>query len=238
LARSLRGRNDAVAINTLNDFQIKDLNAAGEFQTRYADSVDTILHGAGKATFDAIHLLQSIQKQSYEPAYGAKYPNAAFGRSLQQIAQLIKSDAGLEVAFADIGSWDTHVNQVPQLANRLTEFGDSLAAFYQDLGDRMTDVMVVTMSEFGRTAKENGNRGTDHGHANVMFVMGGDVRGGKIYGAWPGLAEERLYEGRDLKVTTDFRDVLSELVVRHLGNQNLKAVFPGYDHPKFRNLIG
>ena len=105
------------------------------------------------------------------------------------------------------------------------------------MGDGMDDVTVVTMSEFGRTAKENGNRGTDHGHANVMFVMGGDVRGGKVYGDWPGLQQEQLYEGRDLNLTTDFRDVLGELVSHHLGNRNLKAVFPGYDHPKFHDLL-
>jgi uncharacterized protein (DUF1501 family) len=127
---------------------------------------------------------------------------------------------------------------VGQLANNLSDFGQSLAGFYQDLGDRMEDVVVVTMSEFGRTAKENGNRGTDHGHANVMFVMGGGVHGGKVYGDWPGLAEEQLNEGRDLALTTDFRDVLGELVAKHLGNTNLKAVFPGYENPKFRGLIG
>jgi uncharacterized protein (DUF1501 family) len=156
---------------------------------------------------------------------------------------LIKADVGLEVAFADIGGWDTHVNEVGaqpavgQLANNLSDFAQSLAAFYQDLGDRMADVAVVTMSEFGRTAKENGNRGTDHGHANVMFVMGGGIRGGKVYGDWPGLAEEQLNEGRDLALTTDFRDVLGELVAKHLGNPNLKAVFPGHENPKFRGLL-
>jgi uncharacterized protein (DUF1501 family) len=157
---------------------------------------------------------------------------------LQQIARLIKADVGIEVAFADIGGWDTHVNEVNQLANNLSEFGQSLAAFYLDLGDRMADVTVVTMSEFGRTARENGNRGTDHGHANVMFVMGGDIRGGKVYGDWPGLADEQLYEGRDLNLTTDFRDVLGELVAKHLGNPNLKSVFPGFENPQFRGLIG
>jgi len=156
---------------------------------------------------------------------------------LQQIARLIKADVGLEVAFADIGGWDTHVNEGGQLARNLTDYGDALAALYQDLGDRMEDVAVVTMSEFGRTARENGDRGTDHGHANVMFAMGGAVRGGKIYGDWPGLADEQLYEGRDLNLTTDFRDVLGELVAKHLGNRNLRAVFPGYDNPKFRGLI-
>ncbi len=130
---------------------------------------------------------------------------AALGDSLRQIAQMIKAGVGVEVAFADLGGWDHHVQEVGQLANRLTEFGGALAAFYQDLGDRMEDVVVVTMSEFGRAAKENGDRGTDHGHANAMFVMGGPVQGGKVYGKWPGLAPEQLYEQRDLALTTDFR---------------------------------
>jgi uncharacterized protein (DUF1501 family) len=210
----------------------------------YDNSLDTVLHGTGKETFSAVKIMQAVQKQSYTPANGAKYPNGRFGQSLLQIARLIKADVGLEVAFADIGGWDTHVNEVGaqpalgQLANNLSDFGQALAAFYQDLGDLMADVTVVTMSEFGRTARENGNRGTDHGHANAMFVMGGDVRGGKVYGDWPGLAEEQLYENRDLNLTTDFRDVLGEVVAKHLGNPNLSTVFPGYDNPKFRGLIG
>jgi len=150
----------------------------------------------------------------------------------------------VEVAFADIGGWDTHFNQVGgkpsqgTLANQLSEFGRGLAAFYKDMGDRMADVAVVTMSEFGRTAKENGTRGTDHGHANVMFVMGGNIQGG-IHGEWPGLQPEQLYENRDLNVTTDFRDVLSELVSNHLGNRRLSAVFPGYtvDAKKYRGVV-
>jgi uncharacterized protein (DUF1501 family) len=244
LPRSMRGGNDAVAMNSLDAFQVRDAKSSATFESMYDNSLDTVLHGTGKETFSAVKIMQSIQKQAYTPANGSKYPNGRFGQSLQQIARLIKGDVGLEVAFADIGGWDTHVNEVGQqpalgqLANNLTDFGQSLAAFYQDLGDRMEDVTVATMSEFGRTARENGNRGTDHGHANVMFVMGGGVRGGKVYGDWPGLADEQLYEGRDLNLTTDFRDVLGELVAKHLGNPNLKAVFPGYEKPKFRGLLG
>jgi uncharacterized protein (DUF1501 family) len=243
LSRSMRGHNDAVAVNNLNDFQVRDSRGAASFESMYDTTLDTMLHGTGKETFSAVKIMQSIQKQSYTPANGASYPNGGLGNNLRQIARLIKADVGLEVAFADIGGWDTHVNEVGpqpavgQLANNLAQFGQSLAAFYQDLGERMEDVTVVTMSEFGRTARENGNRGTDHGHANVMFVMGGDVQGGKVYGEWPGLAEEQLYEGRDLALTSDFRDVLGELVSKHLGNQNLKAVFPGYENPKFRGLL-
>jgi uncharacterized protein (DUF1501 family) len=151
----------------------------------------------------------------------------------------------VEVAFADIGGWDHHVNEVGatasqgQLANLLTEFGQTLSAFYQDLGDRMGDVVVVTMSEFGRTAHENGNRGTDHGHANCMFVLGGDIKGGQVYGQWPGLDKSQLYESRDLNLTTDFRAVLGELVSNYLGNRNLRSVFPNYDGtPRdFKNLL-
>jgi uncharacterized protein (DUF1501 family) len=209
----------------------------------YENSLDTLLHGTGKGTFNAVKMMQSIQKQTYVPANGANYGNGGFGKSLQQIAQLIKANVGVEVAFADIGGWDTHVNETGgqptngQLANNLAQFSQALAAFHQDLGDRMEDVTLVTMSEFGRTVKENGDRGTDHGHANVMFVLGGDIRGGKVYGDWPGLQEEQLYDGRDLALTTDFRDVLSELVARHLGNSNLRSVFPGYENPKFRGLL-
>ena len=238
LSRTLRGPNDAIAVNNLNDFQVKDQKSAATFESMYDHSHDTVLHGTGKETFSAVKIMQSIQKQRYTPANGAKYPGGKFGQNLQQIARLIKADVGIEVAFAEIGGWDTHVNEANQLANNLTEFGQSLAALYQDLGDRMEDVTVVTMSEFGRTVRENGTRGTDHGHANVMFVMGGDIRGGKVYGDWPGLADdEQLYEGRDLNLTTDFRDVLGELVARHMGNRNLKAVFPGYENPKFRGLL-
>jgi len=137
------------------------------------------------------------------------------------------------VAFADIGGWDHHVNEGStqgQIANVLREFSQSLGAFWTDLGDLAEDTVVVTMSEFGRTARENGNRGTDHGHANVMFVMGGPVKGGKVYGGWPGLDQSQLYEGRDLAVTTDFRRVLGEAVDRHLGNSALNQVFPGFDN--------
>jgi len=245
LPRSLRGRNAAVAIDSLREFQVRDEMSAAPFEAMYARSADTVLHGPGRDTFEAIKLLQSIQKLPYAPSGGANYPRGRFGESLRQIAQLIKADVGVEVAFADLGGWDHHVNEVGQraslgpLANLLAEYGQALAAFWQDLGDRWADVAVVTMSEFGRTAHENGNRGTDHGHANVMFVMGGGVRGGKLYGQWPGLEREQLYEGRDLEITTDFRDVLAELVSRHLGRGDLTGVFPGYasDPQKFLGLI-
>lgn len=235
LARSLRGSNPAVAISNLRDFQIRQADPAATFESMYTATLDKVLQGTGRDTFDAVRLIQSLQKQPYKPANGARYPAGRLGQGLQQIASLIKADAGLEVAFADMGGWDTHVNEAGveptqgQLANLLAEFGASLAAFYQDLGDRMEDVLLVTMSEFGRTARENGNRGTDHGHANVMLVIGANVDGGKVLGKWPGLAREQLYEQRDLAVTTDFRDVLGELVHTHLRRSDIDQVFPGFN---------
>ncbi len=241
LPHSLRGRNQAVAISGFTEFQVREPDMQSAFESLYASTRDAAFAGAGQETFEAVRLIESLRKQPYRPS--AQYPNGRFGQSLQQIARLIKADVGLEVAFTEMGGWDTHVNQAGQqpsqgqLANLLREFGQALAAFHDDLGDRIADVVLVTMSEFGRTARENGTRGTDHGHANVMLALGGPVLGGKVYGHWPGLAPEQLYEGRDLALTTDFRDVLGELVTRHLGNRELAAVFPGYDSRRFRNLL-
>ena len=243
LPHALRGHNEAVAIGSLGDFKVRDDRVASAFETMYEGTHDQVLNGTGREAFDAVKRVQAVEKGSYTPSGGARYPAGKLGQSLMQIARLIKANVGLEVAFTDLGGWDHHVNEVAgrptvgQLANLLTEFGQSLAAFYADLGDRMGDVTVVSMSEFGRTAKENGTRGTDHGHANVMFAMGGGVKGGKVYGEWPGLEREQLYEQRDLNLTTDFRDVLGEIVVRHLGNRKITAVFPGYEDPRFRDLI-
>ena len=243
LPRTLRGKNEALAIDNINDFKVKDASVAATFESMYGTSADQVLNGTGRETFEAIRIMQSLQKTPYSPANGAHYPGGRLGQSLQQIARIIKADVGLEVAFTDVGGWDTHVNEVGpqphtgQLSNLLKDFGDALAAFSQDMGDRMADVTVVTMSEFGRTAKENGDRGTDHGHANVMFVMGGNVHGGKVYGDWPGLEREQLYEGRDLNVTTDFRSVLSELVRKQLGNQGIASAFPAFEPAAPNSLL-
>ncbi len=241
-ALSLAGPNPAVALQNVAAFQVRDAAAAKQFEEMYADSQDPLLAAAGRETFEAIAMLQSIRKSPYQPSPGADYPRGRLADSLKQIAQLIKADVGLEMAFADVGGWDHHVNELGQrasegqLANLLRDFGQSLSAFWHDLGDRMAGVAVVTMSEFGRTARENGSRGTDHGHANCMFVMGGGIQGGKVYGKWPGLETEQLNEGRDLALTTDFRDVLGELVRKHLGNPSLNTVFPGYS-PRFPGVV-
>ena len=189
VSRSMAGRNPAIALQTIGGFRVQDAAAAKQFESMYLESKDPMIRAAGRDTFEAVAMLQSIQKRPYTPAGGAEYPRSPFGESMRQIAQLIKSDVGVEMAFADIRNWDHHVNEPAQLASRLTDFGKGLRAFWQDMGDRMGDIAVVTMSEFGRTAHENGNRGTDHGHANCMFVMGGSVKGGKVYGKWPGSRE-------------------------------------------------
>ena len=189
------------------------------------------MNGVGREAFDAIKMLKVADPSRYQPEHGAEYPRSPFGQALKQIAQLTKAGVGLEVAFADIGGWDTHVNQGSaqgQLAARLEDFSRSIAALVTDLGDGMADTVVLTMSEFGRAVAENGNRGTDHGHGNAMMVIGGGVRGGRVYGKWPGLAADRRYERRDLAVTTDFRDVFGEVVVRHMGLDDPTAIFPGY----------
>jgi uncharacterized protein (DUF1501 family) len=244
LPRILSGAEPAVAMNNINDFSVggrspKPSPAATAFEAMYDHSSDSVLHGTGEETFDAVKMLKAADPGKYTPSVGANYPKGRFGDSLRQLAQLIKANLGVQVAFADIGGWDHHVNEGStegQLANVLGDFSQSLAAFWTDLGDLGEDTVVATMSEFGRTAHENGNRGTDHGHANVMFVLGGPVKGGKVYGHWPGLDQSQLYEGRDLALTTDFRQVIGEAVVRHMGNKDLAGVFPGFDSQPGRFL--
>ena len=245
LPRMLSGPSPAIAIDNVNNFGVGGNNpnaqpVANTFEAMYADSVDSVLHGTGRETFEAVKMLKAADPGRYTPAPGANYPRGRFGDSLRQVAQLLKANLGVEVAFADIGGWDHHVNEggtQGQLANLLREFSQGLAAFWTDLGDLGEETVVVSMTEFGRTARQNGNAGTDHGHAGVMFVMGGPVRGGKVYGRWPGLAPEQLYEGRDLALTTDFRRVLGESVYRHLGNRDLDLVFPGFENSP-RSFLG
>lgn len=230
--RILEGPSETIAMNSLGEFSVRATGSDAErLEALYRTGSADLVHGTGQEMFDAVKQLRAANPQQYAPRNGATYPRSQFGQRLMQIAQLIKANVGLEVAFADVGGWDTHVNQgggTGQLAARLDDFAQSIAAFTQDLGDRMTDVLVLTMSEFGRTAHENGNRGTDHGHATAFFALGGGVRGGKVYGKWPGLAPEQLNEGRDLKLTTDFRTVFSEVAVKHLGAARVEKIFPGY----------
>ena len=233
--RTLEGKVPAIAVSNLRNFSVAGAGPqpspiSNAFQAMYDSSSDAMLHGTGQETFEAVKMLRTANPAKYTPSAGVVYPNTQFGNSLKQIAQLLKANLGVEAAFADIGGWDTHQNQGNsrgQLANRLQEFSDSIAGFWQDMEDEAENITLVTMSEFGRTARQNGTGGTDHGHANVMFVLGGQVKGGKVYGRWPGLSNEQLNEGRDLAVTTDFRRVLGEAAFRSLGVENLESVFPG-----------
>jgi uncharacterized protein (DUF1501 family) len=229
LPRMLQGHAPALAVNQLAQFGVR--GNGDRFEAMYSGSADRVMNGTGREAFDAIKMLKTADPSRYEPEHGADYPRTPFGQALRQIAQLAKTDLGMEVAFADVGGWDTHVNQgaaAGQLANRLDDFSRAITALVIDLGDRMADTVVLTMSEFGRAVSENGNRGTDHGHGNAMLVIGGGARGGRVYGKWPGLAVEQRYDRRDLAVTTDFRDVFAEIVVRHLGVSDASAIFPGY----------
>ena len=223
LPRSLMGQAPAAAMQRIANFGIRAGAATVEVEELFADTYPE--------TFNAVRMLRSATSQEYLPAAGIQYPNSAFGKALQQIAQLVKSEVGLEVAFTDIGGWDTHANQGNargQLSNRLKGFGDGLSALYHDLGDRMSNVVILTMTEFGRAMRQNGSGGTDHGHASCLFVAGGRVKGGKVYGQWPGLAPEQLFEGRDLALTTDFRNVFSGIVVKHMGARDVSRIFPNF----------
>jgi len=248
LPRMLRGSAPAIALPDVKQFKVMAQTpgtgqiAEGGFEAMYAQTVDHALRGTGTETFEAIDLLRKADPSKYKPENGANYGNSRLGQSLQQIGQLLKANIGTEVLFVDCGGWDNHVNEggvQGQLSNLLKDLGQGMVAFHHDMGDRMENIVFVTMSEFGRTVKENGNHGTDHGHANCMFVMGGDVKGGKVYGRWPGLDEGQLNEGRDLALTTDFRSVLGEILQKHLGVRDLAPVFPRFDNNprRFTGLI-
>ena len=229
LPRILAGSAPALTLSSIDEFRLRNEAMAATLQKLYTHTPDSLFRFGGQNLFAAMAELRQVESKI--PASTERYPAGRFGASLAQIARLIKADLGLEIAFAEIEGWDTHVNQggaKGQMANRLKDLADGLAAFYRDLGDRIDNVVLITLSEFGRTARENGNRGTDHGHANVMFALGGPVRGGKVYGRWPGLAPELLNEGRDLSLTTDFRTVCGEVIARHLGQKELSRIFPGF----------
>jgi uncharacterized protein (DUF1501 family) len=230
--RILMGPEASVAMSAIEEFNIRATGpAAANVESMYATGRADVVHAAGGEMVEAMKILKAANLAQYQPQNGAQYPRSQFGQRLRQIAQLIKADVGLEIAFADVGGWDTHVNQggaTGQLANRLTDFAQAINALVADMGDRMADVVILTMSEFGRTARQNGSAGTDHGHAGCLFVIGGSVKGGKVHGKWPGLEPEQLNEGRDLALTTDFRSVFGEVVRKHLGAASLERVFPGF----------
>ena len=245
MPRSLQGTAPALAMGSVTEFGVRG-NMGDAFESAYSRSGDRVLSPTANDAFQAMRTLASKGSgAAYRPANGAQYPRSPYGQALQEIARLAKADIGLEIAFAESNQWDHHANEggaTGQIANRLDDFASGIAALAQDLGDRMADTIILTMSEFGRTVAENGNRGTDHGHGNVMMAIGGNVKGGEVYGKWPGLAVADRFEGRDLAITTDFRDVFGEVVMRHLGADEATAarVFPGYGVriKGFRGFLG
>ena len=249
--RTLMGRYPTVAMTNLQTFAVRagqyTKSVSGGFEGIWQEQANDRLGETGKETFEAINFLKKANPAQYRPQNGARYPNNRFGSNLRQIAQLIKAGVGMEAAFTDTPglNWDTHANQANgngsrgQLANLLRQFGQGIAAFVTDLGDHMDDVVLLTMSEFGRTARENGTRGTDHGHGNAMIAIGNSVKGGKVYGDWKGLKTDQLDRGRYLAVTTDFRDVFGEVSYKHLGSKKLNEIFPRYslNPSKFKGFL-
>jgi uncharacterized protein (DUF1501 family) len=243
MPRSLAGRAPALAFASAGAFDVRgDMASMRAFEAAYGTSSDSLLKAGGKDAFEAMKTLREAGGGTSAPAAGVEYPRSPFGQAMQEVARIAKADVGLEIAFAESTGWDHHVNEggaQGQLGQRLDDLSRGIAALAADLGDRMAETVIVTMSEFGRAAAENGNRGTDHGHGNAMMLIGGPVKGRQVYGRWPGLAAEQRFERRDLAVTTDFRDVLGEVVTRHLGvaPASLAGVFPGYAGGKPLDLL-
>ena len=241
LPRSLRGKFPVLAVpdrRVLQDKKTLEIfgelyDGAGDMGTR-----NGVLQ-TGRMTARTLERFEKILAKA-EVAKTSPYPRGALGAKLKAIAQVIRSGEGLEVAALDINGWDTHANQgagsgaMPRLMKGLA---DGLAAFMTDLGEHLDRTIVVTMTEFGRTCKENGNFGTDHGHGGVMFVMGGKVKGGQVLGKWAGIEEKSMYQGRDLKVTTDFRDVFGEILKNHFRFKPPRGFFPDYRHGAVRGLF-
>nr|WP_294900793.1 DUF1501 domain-containing protein [uncultured Pedobacter sp.] len=239
LPRSFYGDNPSVAISNLQDFNIQlKGNPSGadrvskSFEDLYDQTTQGLLKETGKDSFEAMNMLKKMDTKNYKPANNAQYPSSALGNSMKQIAQLIKMDVGLEVAFAESGGWDTHFNQGSDtgiFARNVNDLSDSIMAFWTDMGTLQDDVTVMTMTEFGRTVKQNGTGGTDHGRGSCNFILGNDVFGGKVHGKMGELAVENLEDGRDLPVTTDFRSVFSEVADKHLGIHKDTVLFPDWN---------
>jgi uncharacterized protein (DUF1501 family) len=236
--KSLQGSLNATTVRSLTEFRLGVPERWSGFRALlaafYASGQDPG-SVAGRDTLALLERLEKLDPDTYVPAGGAAYPDTAAGRSMKQTAQLIKADVGLEIAALELGGWDSHAAQAVLMQGLMTELGRCLAAFAADLGDRMRRVTVVAMSEFGRRIHENTALGTDHGRATAMLLLGGGIRGGRVYGRWPGLGPGELDRDGNLRVTTDYRDVLGEVVARRLGNPELGRVFPGHD-PRFLDL--
>jgi uncharacterized protein (DUF1501 family) len=247
LPRILRGRAPAYAIRGIADLSMPRMHGDPDvvraaLETAYCTKPDArrassnaLLSQTAAATLEGTRQLEAIARAEYKPANGANYPSRPIASQFREAARLIKAGIGTELIQLDYGGWDTHNAQGGVnggFANRLRDLSDAMAAFAKDLGDRMNDVLVLTLSDFGRTVAENGTNGTDHGWANCMIALGGGIAKNDkpVLGEWPGLAPEQLHQRRDLMHTTDFRDVLAEAVSSHLGNPNIPHIIPGHEH--------
>ena len=236
LPRSLAGEEPVLAVADLEQFRLlgrrrlpTGATTANGFESLYEQTSSELLRGTGRESFDAIETVRRLDVSGYRPDHGAEYPASKLGRALRQIALLVKSDVGLEIAFAESDGWDTHVRQgAGVFANRASDLAEAIAAFRADLGPRGDDDVLMTMTEFGRTLHENGSGGTDHGRGSCLFVLGSEVRGGKVHGTLPRLREDELEDGRDLPVTTDFRAVFAGVAGPHLGLGDDDLLFPGW----------
>ncbi|HEU0294183.1 MAG TPA: DUF1501 domain-containing protein [Anaerolineales bacterium] len=235
--RSLSGSVPVSALRSIADFHLggdpralQQMRAA--LNTVYQDDA------LGQDTLSIMDTLEKLDPKTYHSPF-TNYPDSEFGLALKQTALLIKADVGLEVSAIDVGGWDTHFAQgtsTGQMPNLMQDLADGLAAFHADMFDHMDQLTTVTMSEFGRRASENGSLGTDHGHGSMMMVLGGHVDGGRVHGEWPGLGEDQLIGPGDLAVTTDYRDVLSEILLKRLNNAATSEIFPNYE-PKLRRIF-
>jgi len=242
LPRSYYGDNETMAISNLQDFAIQLKGnpmganvAAKSFEELYDQTTTALLSKTGKESFEAIKMLQKTDVKNYRPAAGVIYPASPLGNSLKQIAQMIKMDIGLEVAFAESGGWDTHFNQGTEngvFARNVADLSNSIAAFWKDIEPLQDDITLMTTTEFGRTVKQNGTGGTDHGRASCAFILGNDVNGGRVLGDIKPLSIENLADGRDLAVTTDFRSIFSEVANAHLKINDNKTLFPEWSGGK------
>lgn len=245
MPRSLYGNNDAIAMSNIKSFALQDnnpvssINVGKSLEELYDDASSNIINATAKESFEAIKILKSTKMENYKPSNGAIYPNTDLGKSLNQIAQLIKMNVGLEIAFAEHGGWDTHFNQGKEtgiFARNAADLSNSIMAFWADIEQYNDDVVIMSMTEFGRTVKQNGTGGTDHGRASCNFIVGNNIAGGKIYGSVKPLAIENLEDGRDLAVTTDFRNVFAEIATKHLKLKNNHTLFPNFD-AQYLNIV-
>ena len=199
----------------------------GSTPTQTMPAPQQLAYQSGRDTFGLLTLFAGLSPATYVPANGAVYPATTLGKALREVAEVIKAGLGVEFFAVDHGGWDHHSNLVASIAPLAQELSQAITAFMTDLGTAATNVVLVTMSEFGRTAAQNGSGGTDHGVGGAMLVCGGAVNGGQVHGVWPGLAPAALQDGRYLAPSNDYRDVLREILVQHMGGTDPAVVFPG-----------